>query len=140
MEKYDVHRNPTSDLLGEERQMGGHYYYDANHNPLHSHVQPSVGQHHSIPYAEPNGPPTSPYEMYAKPPQTNERMEQMNGPYSQAQQAPTKPPNPIMVHFYDENGQLDLQKMLSTVNQLANTFQQVTPVIQQIGSLFRLIR
>lgn len=144
MEKQYVHDRPYNDYSRGERQGGEHYYYDANHNPPSSHVQspaqPNVAPHQPPPYAEPNGPPTSPYQMYAKPPQTNEWMEQMNGPYPQAQQAQTKNPNPIMTHFYDENGQIDLQKMLSTVNQLANTFQQVTPVIQQIGSLIRLVR
>ncbi len=117
--------------------LGGHYYYDANHNPISSNPNTQQANAHTQPSIQANQQPVSPYQMYAKPPQPEGWAGQMDEGYFQEQ---AKKPNAIMQHFYDENGQMDIQKMLSTVNQLAGTFQQVTPVIQQIGSLVRLIR
>lgn len=46
----------------------------------------------------------------------------------------------IMQQFLDENGQVDIQKMLQTVGQLADTVQQVSPVIKQLNDLIRAFR
>lgn len=48
--------------------------------------------------------------------------------------------NNVMQQFLDENGNVDIQKMLSTVGQLADTVQQVTPVIRQLNDLVRSFR
>lgn len=117
--------------------VGGHYYYDANHNPVSGSMLSNQGTVPPPPQSGMGQPSISPYEVYAKPTQPEGWAGQMSEGFFQT---PEKQPNPIMAHFYDENGQMDLQKMLSTVNQLANTFQQVTPVIQQLGSLVRFIR
>lgn len=51
---------------------------------------------------------------------------------------PNYQPRPnFMNQFQGSDGQLDFNKMLSTVGQLANTVQQVSPVIQQVGSLMK---
>lgn len=46
----------------------------------------------------------------------------------------------VMQQFLDENGNVDIQKMLSTVGQLADTVQQVSPVIRQLNDLIRNFR
>lgn len=49
-------------------------------------------------------------------------------------------PNRVMQQFLDENGQVDIQKMLRTVGQFADTVQQVSPVIKQLNDLIRSFR
>lgn len=49
-------------------------------------------------------------------------------------------PNRVMQQFLDENGQVDIQKMLKTVGQFADTVQQVSPVIKQLNDLVRSFR
>lgn len=46
----------------------------------------------------------------------------------------------MLQQFLDENGQVDIQKMLQTVGQLADTVQQVSPVIRQVNDLIRQFR
>ncbi len=46
----------------------------------------------------------------------------------------------VMQQFMDENGTVDIQKMLQTVGQLADTVQQVSPVIKQLNDLIRAFR
>lgn len=46
----------------------------------------------------------------------------------------------VIQQFLDENGQVDIQKMLSTVGQFADTVQQVSPVIKQLNDLVRSFR
>lgn len=46
----------------------------------------------------------------------------------------------VMQQFLDENGNVDVQKMLQTVGQLADTVQQVSPVIRQLNDLVRSFR
>lgn len=43
----------------------------------------------------------------------------------------------LMQYFQDKDGQMDLDKMLNTVGQVANTYQQVTPMIKGIGSFIK---
>lgn len=46
----------------------------------------------------------------------------------------------IMQQFLNENGQVDIQKMLQTIGQFADTVQQVSPVIKQINDIIRSFR
>lgn len=46
----------------------------------------------------------------------------------------------VMGYFHDDKGQLDVDKMLSTVGHMASTFQQLTPVVKSLGSLFSAFR
>lgn len=137
MEEHNSIDNDDRFVQGNMSHVGGHYYYDNNHNPISAQMNQQQGKTSNQSYMQANQQPVSPYHMYAKPPQPEGWAGQMNEEYFQE---PTKKPNPIMQHFYDENGQMDIQKMLTTVNQLANTVQQVSPVFQQISSLVRLIR
>lgn len=62
--------------------------------------------------------------------QTNPQMPLPNQP---------QPPG-LLSQFQDSNGQIDFNKMFSTVGQLANTVQQVSPVIKQFGSFMKNLR
>ncbi|RDW15078.1 YppG family protein [Oceanobacillus chungangensis] len=82
----------------------------------------------------------TPYDYFQKPQQ----------PLNWANQAATNPnfmqsPNGgptsnIKSFFQDGNGQVDFDKMLSTVGQLASTYHQVSPIIQQFGSIIKNFR
>lgn len=78
----------------------------------------------------------SPYEQFSKPPQPN----QWNPYYSLEQQYPQygqmQGPNGLMQYFQDKNGQVDIDKMLSTMGQVANTANQFSPLVKSLGSLF----
>lgn len=51
-------------------------------------------------------------------------------------QKPIQPPmHSLVSYFHDKDGNLDLNKMLSTVGQLSNTVKQVSPLFKQFGAL-----
>lgn len=62
--------------------------------------------------------------------------------HQQAAYPPARPPltASVLNQFQDGEGQIDFNKMLATVGQLANTVQQVTPVIKQMGSFIGYLR
>lgn len=48
---------------------------------------------------------------------------------------PIQPPmNSLVSYFHDKDGNLDLNKMLSTVGQVSNTIKQVSPLFKQFGT------
>ncbi|MBM7571089.1 YppG family protein [Aquibacillus albus] len=90
--------------------------------------------------------PMTPYQQFAKPQQPQPpNPQQWNGYHQQAQWgaggpvgAPGQPiPKGLISYFHDDNGQLDLDKMLSTFGQMANTYQQVSPIVKGIGSFLK---
>lgn len=107
----------------------GNYYYQ----------YPYSGNWQYTPKVPLNSPPyyQTPYEYYAKPKlpenwHTSIHPEQAYYPGAMIHQG-----NNFFSYFHDENGQVDLDKMFSTVGQLANTVQQITPVVKQVGSFMR---
>lgn len=96
----------------------------------------------------------TPFEYYAKPTQPENwpfgtPSQQQQSYYQSQQQDPyfyqQQPQQPsttagILAQFQTAEGQMDVQKMLSTVGQLANTVQQVSPVIKEIGAMIRVFR
>ncbi|NLI68428.1 MAG: hypothetical protein GX374_07270 [Bacilli bacterium] len=46
----------------------------------------------------------------------------------------------LMQQFLTEDGHVDIEKMLKTIGQFADTVQQVSPVIKQINDLIRSFR
>lgn len=98
-----------------------HHRYDWGRPPY----QPDWGQ---PPYG-------TPYEQFEKPPLSFYYGEN-EVPYPLPSM---KPANGLIAHFQDENGQLDIDKMLSTVGQVANTYQQVYPIFKQIGGLLKFV-
>lgn len=113
----------------------------------------------------PQGKPKSPFDQFAKPAQPqywvpngvgpnqfngvpkgpsgfpgNPSMQGFN-PFPGQQGQPGQPvpqgSKGIMTYFQDKDGQLDLDKMFSTFGQMANTVQQVSPVVKGIGSFMK---
>src|SRR5699024_10314840 len=68
----------------------------------------------------------------------HQEMQQYPDYYPQPQTS-NRPPG-ILSQFQDENGQVDVNKMLATVSQLANTVQQVTPMIKQFSDFIKTFR
>lgn len=82
----------------------------------------------------------SPFGYYSKPIQP-EHWPQVMGNYSPYyEQGESNVPSGFITQFQDGQGQVDFQKVLSTVNQLASTVQQVSPVIQQVNSVIKSLR
>ncbi|WP_157967362.1 MULTISPECIES: YppG family protein [Paraliobacillus] len=78
----------------------------------------------------------SPYQYFAKPAQPIEWYSESNSfTDTNSQQA-----KGFMHMFQDKDGQMDLDKMLNTVGQMANTYQQVSPIIKGIGSFMKGIK
>lgn len=40
----------------------------------------------------------------------------------------------------DPQGQLDFDKMISSIGQIASTYHQVSPIVKQLSSLMKMIR
>ncbi|ENH96383.1 hypothetical protein J416_11085 [Gracilibacillus halophilus YIM-C55.5] len=88
----------------------------------------------SFPYQQqypmaPNQPMT-PYQYFQKPVMPPPYQEMSN------QFPPTsgKPKHSVMGMFQNQNGELDVDKVFQTVNQMANTYHQVNPIIKNVGS------
>ncbi|HLR74313.1 MAG TPA: YppG family protein [Virgibacillus sp.] len=126
------------------------YYYEQQPQPYNpsvntyspfyhpAHEQPP--NYSSMPYSGPR-PPMTPFDQFAKPAQP------MNWPMqTQSQANPQMPPSyqqqppGVLSQFQDSSGQIDINKMISTVGQLANTVQQVSPMIKQLGSFINSYR
>lgn len=107
------------------------YHHNEQQTPFYSH------------YPNSPAPPPTPFSVYAKPAQPQNWppfMQQNPHFYPQQQQQAQQPTNSLIAYFQDQNGQMDYGKMLTTVSQVANTFQQVTPVVQQISSIINSFR
>jgi hypothetical protein len=92
--------------------------------------------------------PPTPYEKFAKPkqpPYTHNYssnygygfMQQQGVPNPGFPPQPWNQPNGIISYFQDENGQIDIDKMLSTFGQVADTVKQVSPLVKGLGSIMK---
>lgn len=70
---------------------------------------------------------------------TNNPVMQLNHMDPNAAAMPKKPNN-FLAQFQNGDGQIDVDKMLGTVGQLANTYHQVAPIIKQLGSFMKNFR
>ncbi|WP_099156484.1 YppG family protein [Virgibacillus ndiopensis] len=113
------------------------YYYNDpfQYNTYHGnfYMHPQQGNYSQY---QPQNPPIykTPFEHFAKPKQPNDwyvNMQPNLTPY------PPQKTNGLFSYFQDKNGQMDLDKMFSTVGKLANTVQQVSPVVKQFGSIMK---
>lgn len=50
------------------------------------------------------------------------------------------PEQQLLQQFLTKDGQVDVQKMLKTIGQFANTVQQVSPVIKEINDIIKSFR
>lgn len=108
------------------------YNYYPNY-PNHPQNQNHQWQQSVIP--KPN---LTPYQIYAKPKQpanwhTNSQPQQSYY-YPIANQSP---PSSILNYFHNKKGEVDFDKMLSTVGQVANTVKQISPMVKQFGSIMK---
>lgn len=111
-------------------------YYNSNYYPY---------PHESI-----NHPETyqNVYEQYAKPVQPNAYFnqsyeannEQGQGQGQVEEQLVAPNGSNFIGYFKDANGQMDFDKIFSTVGQFTHTVKQVTPMFQQVGSLIKTFR
>lgn len=144
---YQTHQGPTGYTPSSPYENADHASFT---------MPDSVGAEHpfhygpsSYAYPEEGGSPG-----YQQPPQTNMGFPQPppQPPYSQdggypnaggnpvAPQTMQEQPNGILSQFQNGNGQIDVDKMLTTVGQLANTYHQVAPIIKQFGSFMKNFR
>lgn len=115
-------------------------------NQYHPYAQPpfqppfyTAQQHYQIPLSQQ---PQSPFEQFAKPKQPHDWYSQTQNQQEQGnyQQSYGSYPAGLMSQFQDQNGQLNLDKLLSTVSQIANTYHQVSPIIKQFGTFMKTFR
>jgi hypothetical protein len=118
--------------------MNGTRYHQAYG---HRQPPPYYQNLHGQPSHTPNYPPAhlTPYELYAKPPQPMDLLNGHNSPNPMAG-SPEEPSSGIFGNFTDENGQLNFDKMMGSISQIAGTYHQVTPIIKEIGSLINSFR
>lgn len=96
---------------------------------------PTYPPYPMMPY--PPYPPTNAYTQRRE----AETVTTMNEtPYEQEQVTATIADSKVMQQFMNDSGQVDIQKMLQTVGQFADTVQQVSPVIKQLNDLVRSFR
>lgn len=83
----------------------------------------------------------TPYEQFAKPQQPLNwaPMEQATSANFNPEQN-ASPGSGFKAYFQDEDGQVDFDKMLSTVGQLASTYHQVSPIIKQFGAIIKIFK
>lgn len=103
-----------------------------SYNPYHPQYH-NQQWNHPIPPSNP-----TPYQYYAKPSQpanwhTFSQQPTYNGKTSFNQQQT----NGLFNYFQDKNGQMDFDKMLSTVGQVTNTVKQISPMVKQFGSIIK---
>lgn len=107
------------------------YHYE----PPFMHQQPPYPTSYPVNSNPPQ--PTTPYELFAKPVQPLNWMDPSVGNNSMNQGGSQQGVNGP---FTGNDGQLDFDKMLSTIGQLASTYHQVSPIVKQFSSLMKLVR
>lgn len=113
-------------------------------SPDQSQINQNPFQQLAKPTQPTNWPDFMQQNQQSEPFMQQSQLNQQSEAYQQYQQSqnfyppPNQQPRPnFMSQFQGNDGQLDFNKMLSTVGHLANTVQQVSPVIQQFGSLMK---
>ncbi|SFE35300.1 YppG-like protein [Lentibacillus persicus] len=77
------------------------------------------------------------FEVFAKPKQP------VYGPFPHYPGISAPQPSPqanLLKYFQNQDGQIDIEKMLSTAGQVVNTVQQVSPVVKDVGQLMKNLR
>ena len=82
----------------------------------------------------------TPYELFAKPVQPANLMGTAPGNHPNSPNSHGQGPSGIMGQFTDNNGQMDFDKMITVVGQIAGTYHQVSPIVKQLSSLMKLVR
>lgn len=126
-----MHHSGMNHATWQENQNLNQPYEGYSHSgygqPIHENID-YLSSHANIPqYQQPNV--ESPHL------QSNNHL-QPN--YSQG--TPPKQPGNLLTQFQNAEGQLDVDKMLNTVGQLANTYHQVAPIVKQFSSFMKTFR
>ncbi|MDL4840144.1 YppG family protein [Aquibacillus rhizosphaerae] len=82
-------------------------------------------------------PPSTPYQYFAKPQHPTNWFPAAQPVQGGQSQNWSQTQKGIMTYFQDKDGQVDIDKMLSTVGQMANTYHQVSPIVKGIGSFVK---
>ncbi|GGA84298.1 YppG family protein [Ornithinibacillus halotolerans] len=105
-------------------------YFPPNQQPFHP---PQYQQYYQNLYEAPQ----SPFEQFAKPKQPQDwyaKYQEVDSNNQQAQQQGMMPQPNV------QNGQINLDKVLTTVSQMASTYHQVSPIIKQFGDFMKTFR
>ncbi|MFD2627201.1 YppG family protein [Oceanobacillus kapialis] len=119
-------------------------YYTQNYsNGIHplAHQPPSSIPHPNTPYQSTQF--HTPYAYFSKPQQPANWPDYMHATYpANFHSSPVAGEDSDISKQIPNTGgqQLDLDKVLSTVGQLANTYHQVSPIVKQFGSMMKLFR
>ncbi|WP_102029353.1 YppG family protein [Salirhabdus sp. Marseille-P4669] len=105
-----------------------HQWGQYHNGPVH-YVPPSFPPKFPFQSTPNQGQPVTPYENFQKPPIP------LNSYGNQTQVQ--KGMNPIIQQFQNSNGQIDFDKVFSTVGQIVNTVNQVQPLVKQFGSIMK---
>lgn len=82
----------------------------------------------------------TPFDYYAKPAQPTNWPGIPNPGNNAAPPPKSNGSNGFLTYFQDKDGQVDLDKMLSTAGKFANTFQQIAPLVKQFSSFLKSLR
>lgn len=114
-------------------------YFNYRHQSFDNRRSPYIHPQSSTQYGQYPFSPTinhpTPYEVYAKPPQPL----QLTTGNLQSSQNSTSPQG-ILGIFTDPNGQVDFDKAMTTINQLASTYHQISPIVKEFSSILKAFR
>ncbi|GGJ90788.1 hypothetical protein GCM10007063_11790 [Lentibacillus kapialis] len=99
------------------------------HRPFSDNSQPYFNPYKSHSISASNYPTA--FEVYAKPKQPVSSMADSDSAAASTHQARQT----LLYYFQDHNGELDLDKILTTAGQVADTVQQISPMIKQAGDI-----
>lgn len=110
--------------------------------PPDMHKQYPYTQYPNNPYTQQHGlqpqPQQTPYEQFAKPQQPLNWVPMQQGEATNVNpEQGTGSGSGFKTFFQDQDGQVDFDKMLSTVGQLASTYHQVSPIVKQFGAIIK---
>ncbi|WP_186576312.1 YppG family protein [Aquibacillus kalidii] len=121
-----------------QQPYGQQIQYPGNHQGYGQNPNQNPNQNQNQKF-QPNSPQfqqtSTPFQQLAKPQQpVNWYQPSQQGPPNQNWK---QQPKGIMSYFQDKNGQMDIDKMLGTVGQMANTYHQVSPILKGLGSFVK---
>lgn len=76
----------------------------------------------------------TPFQYYQKP-----TLPHMQGGFEKKTSSFGKQTYPMLQYFQTKEGEVDFEKVMYTVNQLASTYQQISPMFKSVGSLIKKI-
>jgi YppG-like protein len=126
-------------------QYNNYYHPSFNNGINEQSYQPPQQPSYSIPPTNAAYQPNqfqTPYEFFSKPQQPVNWPEYMQPNYPVNTQQTSNVETGSNINGFSQKGetQLDLDKVLSTVGQIANTYHQVSPIVKQFGSVMKLFR